>query len=120
MLPPSPAQEQRSYPRFDITAPVTIHLPAGGLSTTTTRNVSIAGIGLKSIPSWQADIGENLTLEFDVKEFGIQLFIEAIIAWRDPDNQLIGLTFRMGRDSLSKKIQALINLLNKLIPPTTP
>ncbi len=111
------SRKKRRYPRYDITYPITVRLPSGGVAKVKAQNASIGGLCLKGIPSWQADVGDSLTLEIDMEQFCLKLVIEASIIWRDPDSKLIGLAFKMGEENLSQRVQELINILQGAITP---
>lgn len=110
-------KRKRRYPRYDVTYPITVRLPSGGVAKVKAQNASIGGLCLKGIPSWQADVGDTLTLEIDLEQFCIKLVLEASIIWRDPDSKLIGLAFQMGEENLSQRVAELIDLLQAAITP---
>jgi hypothetical protein len=111
------AKRKRRYPRYDVTYPITVRLPSGGVAKVKAQNASIGGLCLKGIPSWQADVGDTLTLEIDLEQFCLRLVLEASIIWRDPDSKLIGLAFQMGEENLSQRVADLIVLLQAAITP---
>lgn len=110
-------KRKRRYPRYDVTYPITVRLPSGGVAKVKAQNASIGGLCLKGIPSWQADVGDTLTLEIDLSQFCLKLVLEASIIWRDPDSKLIGLAFQMGEENLSQRVADLIVLLQAAITP---
>jgi len=110
-------QERRKSARFDVDLPVNIRLPGGGSGKVRTKNFSLGGLCVTGMPTWQADVGDELELSVDISDYNITLHVQAVIMWRDQQSKLIGLMFRESPDALLTKIKKVMEVLDKIVFP---
>ncbi len=112
------ARERRGKMRFDIDLPVTIKLPGGGAAQVRTVNFSLGGLCVTGMPTWQADIGDDLELSVHLPDFNLTIHVKAVIRWRDQESRLIGLMFRESPEALLTKIKKVMEILDKVVFPS--
>jgi len=108
--------ERREYPRYTVDFPVKVHLPSGGVTTVYARDLSIGGMCVRGLPTWQADVGHILQLELDVPEFFVMVKMGVEIVWRDEGTKLVGLKFTETEDDIIARIQKLREMLGDCLP----
>ena len=108
--------ERREYPRYSVDFPVKVHLPSGGVTTVYARDLSIGGMCVRGLPTWQADVGHVLKLELEVPEFFVVVTIGVEIVWRDDGTKLVGLKFTESEDDIIARIQKLREMLGDCLP----
>ena len=108
--------ERREYPRYTVDLPVKVHLQGGGVTTVYAKDVSIGGMCVRGLPTWQADIGHKIQLELAVPEFFFTLMMEVELVWRDDGTKLVGLKFTESEDDIIARIEKLRDLLQDCLP----
>ena len=108
--------ERREYPRYALDLPVKVHLPSGGVTTVYARDLSIGGMCVRGLPTWQADIGHILQLELAVPQFFLVVTIGVEIVWRDDGTKLVGLKFTESEDDIIGGIEKLRAMLKDCLP----
>ena len=113
----SDVSERRHYPRYDVNYEIQIHLAGGGQTTARARDLSIGGMCVKGIPTWQADVGDKLKMSIEVPELFLTITIDGEILWRDPDTKLVGVKFDLTEDEMIARANKLKKIL---VESTTP
>ena len=108
--------ERREYPRYSVDFPVKVHLPSGGITTVYAKDVSIGGMCVRGLPTWQADVGHKIQLELAVPEFFLTLLMEVEIVWRYDGTKMVGLKFTESEDDIIARIEKLRDLLQDCLP----
>ena len=111
----SDVSERRHYPRYDVTYEIKVHLSGGGQTTARARDLSIGGMCVKGIPTWQADVGDKIQMSVEVPEFFLTITIGGEILWRDPDTKLVGVKFELSEEEMLVRV----NKLKKLLAEST-
>ena len=113
----SEESNRRHYPRYEVDYEIKIHLAGGGQTSARAKDLSLGGMCVKGIPTWQADIGDTIKMSIEVPEFFLTITLNGEILWRDPETKLVGVRFELSEDEIVKKAEKLKNLL---VESTTP
>ena len=108
---------RRHYPRYDVDYEIKIHLDGGGQTSARAKDLSLGGLCIKGIPTWQADVGDVIKMSIEVPEFFLTVTIEGEILWRDPDTKLVGVKFTLSEEEIIERAEKLKKLL---VESTTP
>ena len=110
-------EERRHYPRYDVDYDITIGLSDGGQTTARAKDVSLGGLCVKGLPTWQADVGDVVQMSITIPEFFITVSLQGEILWRDPDTKRVGVKFGVSEGELAERIGRLNTLLGESITP---
>ncbi|MBT6178104.1 MAG: PilZ domain-containing protein [Deltaproteobacteria bacterium] len=109
----SDESERRHYPRYDVNYEIKIHLASGGQTSARARDLSIGGMCVKGIPTWQADVGDKIKISIEVPDFFLTVTIDGEILWRDPDTKLVGVKFDLNEDEIMERVEKLKAILTE-------
>jgi hypothetical protein len=109
----SDVSERRHYPRYDVNYEIKIHLSGGGQTTARARDLSIGGVCVKGIPTWQADVGDKIKMSIELPEFFLTVTIDGEILWRDSDTKLVGVKFEASEEQMLVRAKKLKKMLTK-------
>ena len=102
-------ENRRVFSRFDVEIPVRFNLKEGGVAHATANNVSLGGVSVVGLPTWQATVGDTIALMLDFKEINLTVTIESEITWRDEETNVVGISFNESEAILFGKIEFLVN-----------
>ena len=108
---------RRLYPRYDVDYEIKIHLPSGGQTSARAKDLSLGGMGIKGLPTWQADVGDTIKMSIEVPNFFLTFTIEGKILRRDSDTKLVGVRFELSEEEIVERVNQLKKLL---VESTTP
>ena len=109
---------RRHYPRYDVDYEIKIHLEGGGQTSARAKDLSLGGLCIKGIPTWQADVGDTIKMSIEVPEFFLTVTIDGEILWRDPDTKLVGVRFVLSEEEIIERAGKLKKLLVESTTPT--
>ena len=109
---------RRHYPRYDVDYEIKIHLEGGAQTTARAKDLSLGGLCIKGIPTWQADVGDTIRMSIEVPKFFLTVNISGEILWRDPDTKLVGVRFELNEDEIVERAEKLKALLVESTTPT--
>lgn len=109
---------RRHYPRYDVDYEIKIHLKGGGQTSARAKDLSLGGLCIKGIPTWQADVGDTIKMSIEVPTFFLTVTISGEILWRDPDTKLVGVRFELTEDEIVERASKLKALLEESTTPT--
>lgn len=109
--------ERRLYPRYNVDYEIKVHLAGGGQTSVRAKDMSLGGMCIKGLPTWQADVGDTIKMSIEVPKFFLTVTIDGKILWRDSETKLVGIRFELDEEEIVERANQLKKIL---IESTTP